>query len=159
MDVLYLSLKVRVLEKIILGEIVERLSSFFEVIDLRPVFIAFALLSLDAVLDVDDEGDAFALGLHPALARIASLNAFFDTLFGIVLTDGFCTSKTLLSLSSERDILAGFDFISGFLHEFQELIVVFRSDDQPVNRLLEFLLPARSFLCLGVLLVVHAFAL
>ena len=50
-DVFYLSFKVSILEKIILGEIVERLSSFLEIIDLRPVFISFALLSLDAVLD------------------------------------------------------------------------------------------------------------
>jgi hypothetical protein len=158
-NVLSLCFKVGILEKVVLGEIVERLGSFLEVIDLRPVFIAFALLSLNAVLDVDDEGDAFALYLHPALTGIASGNAFLDAFFGVVFTDDLCTGESLLSYGTEGDILAGFDFVSGFLHELQELIVVLRGDDKTVNRLLELLLPARAFLCLGVLLVVHAFVL
>lgn len=78
------------------------------------------------------------------LARIASLNAFLDALFGVIFFDGFCTREPLLTLGAEGNVLAGFDFVIGFLHHFQELIVVLYRDDTPINGLLELLFPVRS---------------
>lgn len=113
----------------------------------------------DAVLDVNDERDAFSHGLHLTLARIASLNAFLDAFFGVILTDCFSTSETLLTFGSEGNVLSGFDFVTGFLHHFQELIIVLCSDDTPVNGLLELLFPARSSFGFRVFLVIHTLAL
>ena len=135
-NVLNLFLKIGILQEIVFSKIVERFRSFFEIVDLRPVFISLAFLRFDAVLNVDDKRYTFARGLRLALAGIASLNALLDALFGIVLTDGFCTSETLLAFGSEGDVLAGFDFISGILHQFQELIIVLCRDDISVNGLL-----------------------
>ena len=123
------------------------------------MLISLTVDELDALLNISDERDAFSSGLHLTLARIASLNAFLDTLFGIVFTDGFCASETLLTFGSEGDVLAGFDFISGILHHLQELIVILRRDNATINGLLEFLFPARASLGFGVLLVAHALAL
>ena len=93
--------KISILQKVVFSKIVERFRSFFEIVDLRPVFISLAFLSLDAVLNVDDKRDTFVGGLRLALAGIASLNAFLDPLLGVILTDGLGTSETLLTFGSE----------------------------------------------------------
>lgn len=159
MNILDFFLKVSVLQKIILSEIVKRSCSFFEDRELRFMLISFAVNELDAILNISDERDSFSPSLYLTLTGIAPLNAFLDALFGVVLTDGFCASKTLLTFGSEGDVLTGFDFISGILHHLQELIVVLRRNDTTVNGLLEFLFPARASLSFGVLLVAHALTL
>ena len=108
MNVLNLLFKINILQKVVFSQIVDRFRSFFEIVDLRPVFIFLAFLSFDTVLNVDDERDTFVGGLRLALAGIASLNAFLDPLLGVILTDGLGTSETLLTFGSEGDILAGF---------------------------------------------------
>ena len=159
MNVLNLLFKISILQKVVFSQIVERFRSFFEIVDLRPVFISLAFLSLDAVLNINDKRDTFAGSLHLTLAGIVSLNAFLDPFLGVILPDGLSTSETFLAFGSEGDVFAGFDFISGILHQFQELIVVLCRDDISVNGLLEFLFPACSSLGLGVLLIAHALAL
>lgn len=119
------------------------------------MFISFAVYELDTLLNICDERDAFSLRLYLTLARTASLN----TLFGVVLTDGFSTSEMLLALGSDGDIFPGFDFLSGILHHLQELIIVLCSDDTTVNGLLEFLFPTCASLGFGIFLIAHAFAL
>ena len=159
MNVLNLFLKIGILQEIVFSKIVERFRSFFEIVDLRPVFISLAFLSLDAVLNINDKRDTFAGSLHLTLARITSLNALLDALFGVVFTDGFSASETLLTFGSEGDILAGLYFIPCILHQFQKLVIVLCHDDTSVNGLLEFLFPARAALGLGVLFIAHALAL
>lgn len=159
MNVLNLFLKISILQKVVFSQIVERFRSFFEIVDLSPMFISLAFLSLDAVLNINDKRDTFAGSLHLTLAGIVSLNAFLDALFGVVLSDGFCSCETLLTFGTEGDVFADFDFISGILHQLQELIIVLCHDDVSVNGQLEFLLPARAAFGFGVLLVAHAFAL
>ena len=159
MNVLSLCFKVGILEKVVLGEIVECSRSFFENCELRFMLVTFAADELDALLNIADEGDTTARGLHLALAVPAPLNALFDPFLGVVVADGLCTGKTLLSLSTERDVFSGLDFISGFLHELQKLIVILRCDDAAVDGLFELLLPARTAFSLCVFLVVHALAL
>ena len=58
-----------------------------------------------------------------------------------------------------KEEFSGLDFISGFLHELQKLIVILRCDDAAVDGLFELLLPARTAFSLCVFLVVHALAL
>lgn len=53
-NVLNLFLKIGILQEIVFSKIVERFRSFFEIVDLRPVFISLAFLSLDAVLNIND---------------------------------------------------------------------------------------------------------
>ena len=158
-NVLDFLFKVSILQKVVLSQIVESTRSLFENGELRFVFVTFAADELDALLNVADEGDTPARGLHLALAVPAPLNALFDPFLGVVVSDGLCTGKTLLSLSTEGDVFSGLDFISGFLHEFQKLIVILRCDDAAVDGLLELLLPACAAFSLCVFLVVHALAL
>ncbi len=86
-------------------------------------------------------------------------NPFLDAFLGVVLSDGFRPGKPLLTFSAEGDVFAGLDFITGFLHEPQKVIVVLRCDDKPVDGLLELLLPARAAFGFGVFLVAHALVL
>ena len=121
--------------------------------------IALAVDKSDPLLNISDERDALRHGLPPVSARRPSGNPLLDAFLGVVLSDGLRTSKPLLSFSAKGDIFAGLDFITGFLHEPQKIIVILRCDDESVNGLLEFLLPARAALGFGVLLVAHAFVL
>ena len=86
-------------------------------------------------------------------------NPLLDAFLGVVLSDGFRPGKPLLTFSAEGDIFAGLDFITGFLHKPQKIIVVLGCDDKPIDGLLELLLPARAAFGFGVLLVAHALVL
>ena len=55
-----LCFEVSISQKVILCQIVQGSRCLLEVIYLRPMLIAFALLSLEAVLNVDDKADALA---------------------------------------------------------------------------------------------------
>ena len=145
------------MQEIIFGEVVKSASCFFEDRELCFMLISFAVNELDTLLNISDKRDTFSSGLRLAFAGIASLNAFLDPFLGVILTDGLSTSETLLTFGSEGDILAGFYFIPGILHQFQELVIVLCHDDISVNGLLEFLLPACPSFGLGVLLIAHAF--
>ena len=80
-----------------------------DVKDAAPVITkAFSSLSGDKVEE---------LLRHLLLAGIASGDSLFEPFFGIILPDGFCTGKPLLSLGSEGDVLARFDFVTGLLHQ------------------------------------------
>lgn len=82
----------------------------------RDIQISFAFLRLDAVLDVNDEGNSFSFCLHPLLAGIASCDALLEPFFGIILSDGLCTGKTFLPFGSEGNVLSRLDFVTGLLH-------------------------------------------
>ena len=112
MNVLDFLFKVSILQKVVLSQIVEGTRSLFENGELRFVFVTFAADEPDALLNVADEGDTPARGRHLALAVPAPLNALFDPVLGVVVSDGLCTGKTLLSLSTEGDVFSGLDFIS-----------------------------------------------
>ena len=135
-NVLGLLLKIGILQEVVFGEIVERPRSFFENGELRLVLVAFAADELDALLNVADEGDTPARGLHLTLTAPAPLNTLFDPVLGVVVANRFCTGKTLLTLSSKGDVFAGFDFISGLLHKLQKFIPVLRCDNTAVDGLL-----------------------
>ena len=124
-----------------------------------PICPVLFLPKSDPLLNISDERDALRHGLPPVSARRPSGNPLLDAFLGVVLSDGFRPGKPLLTFSAEGDVFAGFDFITGFLHEPQKIIVVLRRDDKPVDGLLEFLLPARAAFGFGVLLVAHAFVL
>ena len=97
--------------------------------------------------------------LLPASSGRPSGNPLLDAFLGVVLSDSFRPGKPLLTFSTEGDVFAGLDFITGFLHEPQKVIVVLGCDDKPVDGLLELLLPARAAFGFGVLLVAHALVL
>ena len=100
------------------------------------LLVTFAADELDALLNVADEGNASAGSLHLTLTVSASLYALFDPIFGIVVTNRFCTGKALLPLSTERDVFSDLDLISDFLHELQKLVPVLRCDNTAVDGLL-----------------------
>ena len=54
-----------------------------------------------------------------------------------VLPDGLSPDKSFLTFSAKGDLFAGLDFITGFPHEPQKVIVVLRCDDKPVDDLLD----------------------
>ena len=82
-NVLDFLFKVSILQKVVLSQIVESTRSLFENGELRFVFVTFAAYELDALLNVADEGDTPARGLHLALVVPAPLNALFDPFLGV----------------------------------------------------------------------------
>ena len=123
------------------------------------MIITLAVDKPDPLLNISDERDALRRGLSLTSSGRPSGNPLLDAFLGVVLSDGLRTGKPLLTFSAEGDVFAGFDFITGFLHEPQKIIVVLRCDDKPVDGLLELLLPACAAFSLCVFLVVHALAL
>ena len=123
------------------------------------MLVALAVDKSDPLLNISDERDALRRGLSLTSSGRPSGNPLLDAFLGVVLSDGFRPGKPLLTFSAEGDVFAEFDFITGFLHEPQKIIVVLRRDDKPVDGLLELLLPARAAFGFGVLLVAHALVL
>ena len=159
MDVFDFLFKIGILKQLVLSEVIERSGGFFEDLNLHRMLKALAVDLLNSVLNIADERDVLPTVLHLPSAGIASLNAFLDPVLGVVISDGFCTGETLLPFGTEGDVFAGFDFISGVLHQLQKLIVVLCCDHTAINGLLEFLLPTCTAFGFGVFLVVHAFSL
>ena len=158
-NVLDLLFKIGVLEQVVFREIVECLRRFLEDRELGFILIALAVDKFDPLLNISDERDALRHGLPPVSARRPSGNPLLDAFLGVVLSDSFRPGKPLLTFSTEGDVFAGLDFISGFLHEPQKVIVVLRCENKPVDGLLELLLPTRAAFGFGVLLVAHALVL
>ena len=123
------------------------------------MLVTLAVDEPDPLLNISDERDALRRGLSLTSSGRPSGNPLLDAFLGVVLSDGFRPGKPLLTFSAEGDIFAGLDFITGFLHKPQKIIVVLGCDDKPVDGLLEFLLPARAAFGFGVLLVAHALVL
>ena len=65
-NVLGFLIKVSILQKVVLGQIVEGTRSLLENGELRFVFVPFAADELDALLNIADEGDTPVRGLHLA---------------------------------------------------------------------------------------------
>ena len=158
-NVLDLPFKIGVLEQVVFREIVERPRRFLEDCELGFILITPAVDEPDPLLNISDKGDVIRHGLPLASSGRPSGDPLLDAFLGVVLSDGFRSSKSLLTFSSEGDVFAGLNFITGFLHEPQKVIAVLCCDDKPVDGLLELLLPARAAFGFGVLLVAHAFVL
>ena len=159
MNILDLLLKIGVLKQVVFREIVECPRRFLEDRELCFMFIALAVDEPDPLLNISDERDAFRYGLSLTSSGRPSGNPLLDAFLGVVPSDSFRSGKSLLTFSTGGDVFAGLDFITGFLHEPQKVIVVLRCDDKPVDGLLELLLPARAAFGFGVFLVVHALVL
>ena len=159
MNILDLLLKIGVLEQVVFREIVECPCRFLEDRELGFILIALAVDEPDPLLNISDERDAFRYGLSLTSSGRPSSNSFLNAFLGVVFSDGLRTGKPLLTFSAEGDVFAGLNFITGFLHEPQKVIVVLCCDNKPVDGLLEFLLPARAAFGFGVLLVAHALIL
>ena len=158
-NILDLLLKIGVLEQVVFREIVECPRRFLEDRELGFMLIALAVDEPDPRLNISDERDAIRRGLLLTSSGRPSGNSFLDAFLGVVLSDSFRPGKPLLTFSTEGDVFAGLDFITGFLHEPQKIIVVLGCDDKPIDGLLELLLPARTAFGFGVFLVVHALVL
>ena len=129
------------------------------IVPIAGMLVTLAVDEPDPLLNISDKRDALRRGLSLASSGHPSGNSFLDAFLGVVLSDSFRPGKPLLTFSTEGDVFAGLDFITGFLHEPQKVIVVLGCDDKPVDGLLELLLPARAAFGFGVLLVAHALVL
>lgn len=158
-NVLDLPFKIGVLEQVVFCEIIECPRRFLEDRELGFILIALAVDKSDPLLNISNERDALRPGLSLASSGRPSGNPLLDAFLGVVLSDGLRTGKPILTFRAEGDVFTGLDFITGFLHEPKEVIIVFGGDDKPVNGLLELLLPTRAAFGFGVLLVAHAFVL
>ena len=127
-NILDLLLKIGVLKQVVFREIVECPRRFLEDRELGFILIALAVDKSDPLLNISDERDALRYGLSLASSGRPSGNPLLDAFLGVVLSDGLRTSKPLLSFSAKGDIFAGLDFITGFLHEPQKIIVYVRRD-------------------------------
>ena len=158
-NILDLLLKISVLKQVVFREIVECPCRFLEDSELCFMLVTLAVDEPDPRLNISDKRDALRRGLSLTSSGRPSGNTLLDAFLGVVLSDGFRPGKPLLTFSAEGDVFAGLDFITGFLHEPQKVIVVLRCDDKPVNGLLELLLPARTAFGFGVFLIAHALVL
>ncbi len=109
-------------EQVVFREIVERPRRFLEDRELGFMLIALAVDEPDPLLNISDERDTLWCGLPLTSSGRPSGNSLLDAFLGVVLSDGFRPGKSLLTFSTEGDVLAGLDFITGFLHEPQKVI-------------------------------------
>ena len=81
------------------------------------MLVTLAVDEPDPLLNISDKGDAIRHGLSLASSGRPSSNSFLDAFLGVVFSDGLRPGKSLLTFSSEGDVFAGLDFITGFLHK------------------------------------------
>ena len=83
----------------------------FEIFDGRPAAIAYALLCLNVILDINEQADLPVLLFRLAGRSGASDNPGDKGFFGIILTKGFQTGEPFLIRCAGGDILASLDLI------------------------------------------------
>lgn len=101
MNILGLLLKIGILQEVVFGKVIEGSGRFFEDCELGLMLIAFAPNGVNPALDVAYEGDASGCSPRGMPAGVPALNAFLDSILGVVFTNGFCTGKAFLSFGSE----------------------------------------------------------
>lgn len=74
MNVLGLLLKVSILQKVVLSQIVESSRGLFEDRELRLMLVSLAANELDSLLNIADERESLTSVLYLTLAASASLN-------------------------------------------------------------------------------------
>ena len=96
----------------VLGQEIHGLGGLFQIVELRPMGEACALLCLDIVLDINEQADLSVLLFRLAGRSGASGDPVGKGFFGVVHTQGFQTGKPFLIRRFGGDILAALDLIT-----------------------------------------------
>lgn len=94
------------------GQKIHGLGGLFQIVQLRPMGEACALLCLDVILDINERADLSVLPYRLAGRSGASGNLSGKGFFGVVHPQGFQTGKPFLIRRSGGDILAALDLIA-----------------------------------------------
>ena len=94
------------------GQEIHGLGGLFQIVQLRPMGEACALLCLNVILDINEQADLPVLLFRLAGRSGASGDPGSKGFFGVVHTQGFQTGEPFLIRCSGRDILAALDLIT-----------------------------------------------
>ena len=94
------------------GQEIHGLGGLFQIVQLRPMGKACALLRLDVVLNINEQADLSVLRFRLVGRSGTSSNPGNKGFFGVVHTQGFQTGEPFLIRCSGRDILAALDLIT-----------------------------------------------
>ena len=88
------------------------LGGLFQIVQLRPMGEACALLCLDVILDINEQADLSVLRFRLVGRSGTSGNPGNKGFFGVVHTQSFQTGEPFLIRRSGGDILAALDLIT-----------------------------------------------
>ena len=109
------------------------LGGLFQIVQLRPMGEACALLCLNVILDINEQADLSAPLLRLAGRSGASGDPGGKGFFGVVHTQGFQTGESFLIRRSGGDILAVLDLIAFSLQSAKQFFQVGTGWQEPVD--------------------------
>ena len=105
----------------VFGQEIHGLGGLFQIVQLRPMGEACALLCLDIVLDINEQADLSVLRFRLVGRSGTSGNPGNKGFFGVVHTQSFQTGEPFLIRRSGGDILAALDLITFSLQAAKQL--------------------------------------
>ena len=115
------------------GQEIYGLGGLFQIVQLRPMGEACALLRLDVVLDINEQADLSVLLFRLAGRAGASGDPGGKGFFGVVHTQGFQTGKPFLIRRSGGDIFAPLDLIAFSLQAAKQFFQIGTGWQEPVD--------------------------
>ena len=117
----------------VFGQEIHGLGGLFQIVQLRPMGEACALLCLDVILDINEQADLSVLRFRLVGRSGTSGNPGNKGFFGVVHTQGFQTGEPFLIRCSGRDILAALDLITFSLQAAKQFFQVGTGWQEPVD--------------------------
>ena len=117
----------------VFGQEIYGLGGLFQIVQLRPMGEACALLRLDVVLDINEQADLSVLLFRLAGRSGASGDPGGKGFFGVVHTQGFQTGKPFLIRRSGGDIFAPLDLIAFSLQAAKQFSQIGTGWQEPVD--------------------------
>ena len=117
----------------VFGQEIHGLGGLFQIVQLRPMGEACALLCLDIVLDINEQADLSVLPFRLAGRSGSSGNPGGKGFFGVVNPQRFQTGEPFLIRCSGRDILAALDLITFSLQAAKQFFQVGTGWQKSVN--------------------------
>lgn len=121
--------------------------SLFQIVQLRPMGEAHALLCLDIVLDINEQTDLSAALRSLARRSGVSGDPCGEGFFGIAHPQGFKPSEPFLIRSPGGNILAPLDLIAFLLQSAEQFFKVGAGGQEPVDGGFQFCLIAGAVPC------------
>ena len=116
-----------------LGQEIHGLGGLFQIVQLRPMGEACALLCLNVILDINEQAD-LSVPLFRLVGRSgASGDPGGKGFFGVVHTQGFQTGESFLIRRSGRDIFAPLDLIAFSLQAAKQFFQIGTGWQEPVD--------------------------
>ena len=117
----------------VFGQEIHGLGGLFQIVQLRPMGEACALLCLDVILDINEQADLSVLPFRLAGRSGSSGDPGGKGFFGVVHPQGFQTGESFLIWRSGGDILAALDLIAFSLQAAKQFFQVGTGWQESVN--------------------------